>query len=130
MGEQDSSGNADNSSTAGYKFQTLSILNILCGELYPLSDTYVVATAGTRPVCTPLLTLNDNIPLDDTLAVTLLPYGLAAHLFLIDDEASKAGYFQQRYEELKARFTNPPSEFAAIEDIYGGVENGEFGEWS
>lgn len=113
-----------------YNINALLCLNRLCGEIYPLSDTYTVVTAGTRPVVPILTALTDTITaIDDVLSNTVLPYGLAAELLLLDGENDKASYCLQRYEELKNQFRTAPAEFVSITDVYGGIENGEFGSW-
>lgn len=59
----------------------------------------------------------------------MLPYGLAAHL-LLDENTNAAGFFQQRYEELKSQLARGlPRESEDIEDRYGGIEYGEFSRW-
>lgn len=59
----------------------------------------------------------------------MLPYGLAAHL-LLDENPGAAGYFQQRYDELRALLSRGlPQESEEIEDRYGGIEYGEFSRW-
>lgn len=118
MDEINSSGSSDTSDTSEYKNRTIRILNTLQLELYPLSDTYTIVTSGKRPVCAVLTVLAGTIDLDDYLARTVMPYGLAAAL-LIDENPASASFFQQRYEELKAAAKNIPSAFEAIEDVYG-----------
>jgi len=127
-GNVDSSGNTDIAANAEYKNKTLGLLNILCQELYPFSDTFSVVTAGTRPVLTFLTAFTDELELDDGLCRTVLPYGLASHL-LLDEDATKAVFFNNRYEQLKKELEQVPNEFEEIEDIYGGIEYGEFSEW-
>lgn len=54
-----------------YNTNALLIINSLCGELYPLSDTYTLATVGTRPIAPVLTALSDVITsLDDVIAVS------------------------------------------------------------
>ena len=54
---------------------------------------------------------------------------LAAHL-LIDENPTSASFFQQRYDELKAKLRlGFPAEFEPIEDIYGGLGCGDFARW-
>jgi hypothetical protein len=123
-----SSGLSDTSDNTEYKTRTLRILNALRLELYPLSDTYAVGRAGERPVSALLTDLSDRIDLDDYLAQTVMPYGLAAHL-LIDENPNSASFFEQRYEEMKAGAAKIPSEFEAISDVYRGNRYNEFSSW-
>ena len=132
MGELSDSGETDWSDTEEYKNRALNILNVLRGEVYQYSDTYEISTPGKRPVCPPLESLDDTIGIDDVLAQTVLPYGLAAHL-LLDENDNMASFFNQRYQELLARLGGSiPSQWESIGNAYGGgpmIEYGEFGSW-
>jgi len=125
--------------TDEYRNRTLAILNVLINELYPFSDTcpnYREWETGRRPVLLPLEDLYSEIDLDDFCSGTILPYGLAAHL-LLDENPTSAGFFQQRYDELKASLMRGYGKAAVsedIEDVYG--PNGglypynEFSTWA
>ena len=66
--------------------------------------------------------MEDELPLDDGVCRTVLPYGLAAHLLLEENPAS-ASFFQQRYEQLRRRAAaSIPDVFQPITDCYGGVQ--------
>lgn len=124
----ESSGKADNADTKEYKNRTLAILNILRVECYPASDTYI-AQAGKRPVCAEIKDFEEPIGLDDGICQGVLPYGLAAHLFL-DENPSAASYFQQRYEEaLVTAMRGIPAGSEDITGLYGGIEFGQFSHW-
>ena len=84
--------------TEGYRVRTLGILNVLRHELYPYSDTFE-DTGDKRSICPELKTLEQPMDLDDAIAQGVLPYGLAAHLLLGENDAM-AGFFFQRYAEL------------------------------
>lgn len=123
-----------------YKKRAVNILNALIQECYPYSDTYKRPTqAGKRSVIEPItgsdITLaTDDLDLDDYVTMTVLPYGLAAHLF-IDDNPTSASFFQQRYEELLNRMKREGM-LAESEDIYDvyahpdGTGNGIGFEWT
>lgn len=116
------SGATDTNDTREYKLRTLMILNILRGELNRYSDTYV-AEAGKRTVIDPIGDFTSPVQLDDFIAQTVLPYGLAAHLLLGEDDV-KARFFQSKYDEMLARYGNKiPRESEAITDLYGGIES-------
>lgn len=85
--------------TKEYEFRTLSILNVLRHELYPYSDTYEGGTNGKRHICPKLTTFEQAIDLDDAIAQGVMPYGLAAHLLLGEND-TMAAFFNQRYSEL------------------------------
>ena len=122
-----SAGLSDTTDNSEYKRRTLRILNVLRLELYPLSDTYTATKAGTRPQNASLSAFSDVIDLDDYLAQTVLPYGLAAVL-LLDENPIVASFFQQRYEELKTA-SKIPNEFEPIENVYGGNRYNEYSRW-
>lgn len=101
MDEQDErTGETLTQDTEEYKNRTLSILNVLRNDLYPLSDNFALADSGKRPALPMITDFEAEIGLDDVIAQSILPYGLAAHLLLGEDN-SKAGFFNQKYEELK-----------------------------
>jgi len=65
--------------------------------------------------------LSQTLVIDDITARTILPYGIAAHLLLIENSATSS-FFNQRYEELK--FLGTRQQAASSEQIYnmyGGV---------
>lgn len=100
MDEQnETNGKTRTQDTKEYEYRTLSILNVLRNELYPYSDTYEVRSDGKRAVPPELISLEQPIDLDDALCQSVMPYGLAAHLLLGEND-SMASFFNQRYMEL------------------------------
>lgn len=102
MDEQnESTGVTQTQDTAEYKYRTINILNSLIVALYPYSSTYDAQAALPSA---PLLRVSDyknpdftqNVPLDDALAIGVLPYGLAAQL-LSGENAELAAWFMSRY---------------------------------
>lgn len=132
----ENNGATDTADTKEYKVRTPYILNVLRGELYYISDTFndPEQEAGKRPICPVIEDLEQIIDLDDFVAQTILPYGLAAHLLLQEDTVS-ANYFQQRYDELKAKYGSavPANGSESIENVYSGcgcgIEYGWFSRW-
>ena len=92
------------------------------------ADTYAVEEPGKRPICPEITGFTTALPLDDGICQGVLPYGLAAHLLLGEDD-DKASYFNQRYEEKLAQLRNTPAAWEDITDLYGGIEYGQFGRW-
>ena len=127
MDEQsETSGATVTADTQEYKLRTLSILNAVMPGLYPYSDTYS-ATGTGRPVCPPLSQsaghnspdFTQNIPLDDTLALGVLPYALAAHLLAGENEELSA-WFTARYNQAFADLRHKiPASFEPIPTPYG-----------
>ena len=111
-----------------YKFRTLAIINMLANELYPYSDTYKSET-GKRPVLEPITDFTTDIDLDDFCCGTVLVYGLAARLFLMEDAAT-ANFYEQEYERLLNALKSGygmQSGADMIEDAYGGGYTDELG---
>ncbi len=128
MDSQDAQGKSNGSDNTEYKYRTLPILNIIAGELYPFSDTYETDDEG-RPTVTVIKAFDKPIDLDDYICMSVLPYGLAAHLLLAEDPAT-ASFFQQRYDELKATLSvGRPGASEDVEDLYGGFPYNDFGRW-
>ena len=101
MDEQnETNGETRTQDTAEYRYRTLNILNTLRHEVYPYSDTYVVNEDGTRAICPKIESFEQALNLDDFIAQSVLPYGLAAHLLLGEND-TMASFFNQRYAELK-----------------------------
>ena len=109
MDEQnETNGKTRTQDTKEYEYRTLSMLNVLRNELYPYSDTYEIRSDGKRAVPPELKSLEQPIDLDDAICQSVMPYGLAAHLLLGEND-SMASFFNQRYMEmlnqLKSRAT-------------------------
>ena len=79
---------------ADFQDRALDILNVLRHEVYPYSDTFVHGG-----ICPEVKSLEQILDLDDAVAQTALPYGLAAHL-LVGEDDQMASFFLQRYSEL------------------------------
>lgn len=112
--------------TNEYKSRTISILNSVIPALYPFSGNYD-STGPGRP--TPQTLKWDNymnpdftqeIALDDTLCLSVLPYYLAAQLLSAENE-TLAAWFMNRYREAFNDLRNRiPAEFERITVSYGG----------
>lgn len=122
MDEQnESTGQTVNTDTKEYQLRAIGIMNVLRHELYVISSTYSNADAVGRPVCPEIQAYTDEIALDDAVAQGVMPYGLAAHLLLGENDAI-ANYFSQRYVETMAQMAHSlPAEFEEIPLSYGGL---------
>ena len=120
----ENTGSTDTTDTKEYKHRTPSILNVLGGELYQYSDTY---KGGDFPA---IASIDSVIGLDDTLCRSVLPYGLAAHLLLGEDN-TMASFFNERYEEGRERLKTRPGSFESVIDVYSGSGSpyDRFGRW-
>lgn len=91
-----------------YEAKAIKILTTLQAELLPLSATP-----------TPITSLTSNLAVSDRVALTVLPYGLAAHLLIVDDPNTSA-FYNARYDELKRKV--PTGGITPITDVYGVTE--------
>lgn len=90
-----------------YKTKAWPILTVLQSELLPASAMPLSITSESTVV-----------QIDYRSAITLLPYGLAAHLLLTEDQ-NRASFFNSRYDELKRK---RPATITAIVDVLGVIE--------
>lgn len=129
MDEQSDSGQAVWADTAEYQHRAVAILNALIGECFPYSDTYRADNSGQRPVFQTVSNLNSVVYLDDGIAKSVLPYGLAGELVKNDDPAL-GNYFMQRYQELLRRHGQTlPAVWQPVEDVYGAADCRSFARW-
>nr|DAU63991.1 MAG TPA: hypothetical protein [Caudoviricetes sp.] len=128
MGELSDSGKPQTTDTDEYKYRTVPIINTMIAELYPFSETKKAGktASGWRPV----EEFDDTISeIDNTLALGAMPYGLASTL-LTDEIPEASDRFKRRYNEIVAmRKANAQCSMGTVEDVYGGIEYGEFGSW-
>jgi hypothetical protein len=87
-----------------YKNKAWSILSLLQAELLPVT---VAPLAVTNELSV--------MQIDDRTSVTVLPYGLAAHLLMTEDH-TRAAFFNARYDKLKRK---QPATITTIKDVYG-----------
>ena len=122
-------GAVDTPDVADYKARTPALLNILRVEAFPYSSNYRPSRAGSRPYCPPVNNLSSVLQLDDGICQGILPYALAARLFL-DDNPAFAAYCEEKYGELLREYQGrATASLEAIEDIYGGIEYGSGARW-
>jgi len=89
-----------------YEIRTKSILTQLQTELLPASQVPEAITD-----------LNQSLLLSDRIALSVLPYGLAAHL-IMNEDVHTASFFNARYDELKKKM---PTKIQPITDAYNVV---------
>jgi hypothetical protein len=90
-----------------YKNKAWTIISMLQSELLP-------------PTIPPLsITSNLSVlQVDERTGLSVLPYGLAAHLLIAEDQ-NRASFFNARYDELKRK---RPALIVSITDVYGVKE--------
>lgn len=130
MDEINDSGKTQTADTEEYKRRTPGIMNILLAECYPYSDLKDPDAADSSWRRVDMDAWEDNLyKIDNTLALGIMPYGLAANL-LVDENPAAASYFQQRYDELlRGKKSRTPADVGEVENLYGGIEYGHFAMW-
>lgn len=126
MDEQNESNGATGTvDTSEYKYRTVSILNSIIPRLYIYSSNYEDdGTGRTAPeqlkagdYAKPDLT--QEIPLDDVLSLSLLPYYLAAQLLSAENESLSAWFLNMYRENLNDIRNKVKADFEAISTPYG-----------
>lgn len=130
MDEINDSGKTQTADTEEYKRRTPGIMRILLAECYPYSDLKDPDASASSWRIPDEDGWEDSLwKIDNTLALGIMPYGLAANL-LVDENPAAAGFFQQRYEELlRERKRMTAASMGEVEDLYGGIEYGQFSSW-
>lgn len=126
MDEQDeSTGSTVTVDTGEYRLRTISILNSIIPMLYPYSGNYTVSQVG-RPSPMPLVVLDyeepdltQEIPLDDSLSLAVLPYLLAAQLLSVENETLANWMRNQGMSALNELRNKIPASFERIDTPYG-----------
>lgn len=126
MDEQDeATGGTRHTDTNEYRYRTISILNSVIPALYPYSGNY--DSSGTGRPNSRVLYVEDygnpdfdqGIPLDDTLALSLLPYYLASQLTAVEND-TLSSFFLARYRETLYDIRGKvPASFEPISMPYG-----------
>lgn len=118
MNETDS----DNS----YRTRTPAIINSLLPRCWQYTERY---NGGSRSGWKPVCNITDRLfGIDDTVALGVMPYGLAAILYAGEDPVL-ANSWQQIFEEALYEARRIPKEFEPIEDVYGCVDHSYGSRW-
>ena len=117
-----STGSARTRDTKEYEQRTPQIIGTLIAEFRLMSG---LRGSYIRPE-----SLDDNlIGIDDGYAIGVMQYGLAAKL-LLDENPASASFFHEKYEELRSLcFSRAQADVGEIENVYGGIEYGQFSHW-
>lgn len=128
--QNESTGSTDTADTKEYNLRTVSLLNSVLDKAYPYSDNYREAvTGGKRPICPKVTSMTDEVQLDEAICTAALPYALAG-LLLLEEDPTRANFFMQMFEEMLEQCRKGlPAVESTVEDVYGGIEHGEFGAW-
>ena len=107
--------------TEEYKFRAISIINAILPTIYPYSGGYV--PGQPNPTLSPGHSdeaFSQEVPLEDSLAIGVLPYALASH-FLATENEELSVWFMNRYNNafVEMRSNWNPAEFKPIATPYG-----------
>ena len=101
--QNESTGSTDTADTKEYKLRTVSLLNSVLDRAFPYSDNYREALEAA---------------------------GGLAGLLLLEEDPSRANFLWQTFlEQLELCRQSLPSVIGDVENLYGGIEHGEFGAW-
>lgn len=127
--QNESTGATMTSDTKEYSLRTPNILNTYLNVVYPYSDTYTAREDGKRPYLEPVTAMADEMDLDAFICMSVLPYALAAGL-VKEENPSIANVALQIYaENLGLARSTLPASVEDVENVYGGIEYGEFSRW-
>ena len=123
-----SNGQTDTPDNRAYLLRTPALINSLQDRVFS-ADADAEGLPGSRPECPRVTDIDDKLDLEDRLAFSVLPYGLAG-LLLSEEDPVRADFFWQTFQEhlLEARFSVPALE-TSVTDLYGGVGENRFGAW-
>lgn len=109
------------SNASSYLEFVIPNINMLLGELLDAENS--MRTEQKLPLLASapeVASMDDEIPYQEQICRTVMPYGLAVYLSLGDDEYSKAGFFDSRYQLSKAKYMK--ANYAATEDHYSDID--------
>ena len=127
--QNESTGSTNTADTKEYALRTPSIISLYLNVVYPYSDTYRNREDGRRPYLEPVLSMTDELDLDAYICMSVLPFALAAGL-LVEENDAVANAALQIYQENLARAAAMPAVVGEVDDVYGGLEHGQYGRWT
>lgn len=109
-----------------YTTRVVSLVNTLIGQCWQMSAEY---DTGRRDMWVPVTVQTDEIVgIDQNIALAVMPYGLAALLY-IDEDAARSNSWWQIYQETLADSRRNPAAFEPIIDFYGCTDVCDDGRW-
>ena len=92
-------------------------INLLMEELLDVENSIRIYNKQEPLAIAPTIEfLTDDVPYSDTVCRMVMPYGLAVLLCTGDDEYSKAGFFDSRYQTARQRYAK--AIYVPLEDPY------------
>ena len=110
------------SQTQEYTDHALPLINMLLAETERHNNMIRKSKNKEEKTGLFILSLDDELPCEDELAVTALPNGLCSKLLMDDDDMAKVAYFQNQY--VAACDAAATCIFEPVVDVYpkGGDE--------
>ena len=127
--QNESTGATLTADTKEYSLRTPNILNMYLNVVYPFSDTYTAREDGKRPYLEPVSSMTDTMDLDAYICMSVLPYALAAGLVKEENPSISNVALQIYAENLGHARSTLPASVEDVENVYGGIEYGEFSRW-
>lgn len=117
----------DEKDNAEYRRRTPALVSALMGRCFVCSQEY---SADRHGLWLPVTAMEDTVQgIDSGIALSAMPYGLAAQLYLQEDPVSARSWWDIFQENLQQLRTSRPAVVQDIADVYGGIEYGRFGGW-
>ena len=127
--QNESTGSTETSDTKEYALRTPDCLNRYINLVYPYSDTYVARGDGKRTVHPKLTSLDDEVDMDDLICLSVLPPALVYELLLEENSAVASARYKDYEMALHMAMSQSMSSIGDIEDVYGGIEHGQYSRW-
>lgn len=106
------------SNASSYTEFVIPNINIILSELFDIENSIRSEVSVDLLNAIPVVSaMDEEIPYSEQLCRTVLPYGLAVYLAMGDDEYSKAGFYDSRYQMAKAKYAR--ANYVKVNDFYG-----------
>ncbi len=108
-------------SAEDYEAFAIPLINVLLAETFEVNNGLRIFNGKEPAASLQLVTnLTDTLEVEDILASSALPYGLASKLLFDDDDMNRMGYMTNQYANAVNALAkcNPKP----IVDVYGGGE--------
>lgn len=117
----------DERDSSDYRRRTPALVSALMGRCFVRSEDY---PGGGHSRWLPVSTMEDTVEgIDNSIALSAMPYGLAAQLYLQEDPVSARSWWDIFQENLALLSAARPARVEDIADVYGGIEHGRYGKW-
>lgn len=117
----------DENDCEDYRKRTPALVSALMGRCWVQSEKH---PGGGHSAWLPVTSMEDTVEgIDNSIALSAMPYGLAAQLYMQEDPVSAQSWWNIFQENLELFRMSRPAQVEDITDVYGGIEHGRFGRW-